>query len=426
MKLDEILSGVNRVTTRLEAVEKTVERMGQVNDAARVIQKAITHGGGSRYAVIGHDGATELNLLQLSSPVTKAIGMGSFLQLVAQAAEGRNIEVVEKRLGAMGSRTVNKTPLAEGAGITGGYTVPPQFYADLLRLVAEDAFVRQLCTTVPMQSATLQVPALNQSGTPATGTSAFFGGIIASWQPEATTLNESEPTFRQINLVARNLQFYTIASNQLLQDNAVALDSLLTTLFKEAMAWFYDYYILRGNGANQPLGALNGSNRLTVARSGANTFSLANLGSMVAKLLLQSAKNACWVMHPSCLPILISLTNGATNSPFLVWLNPAPAAEGGPIAQQLPMKLFGFPIYWTEKVPALGTEGDVSLIDFSKQLVGDRLSLQIEASNQVKFLNNQMVWRVIARWDSQPWLNAPVTLADGTYQMSNCVVLTDA
>lgn len=421
--LDDVLSGVKRVTSRLETVEKTVDRMGQLNEAARVIQKSLTHGGGRAYAAVGHDGATEMNLVQLSSPVTKALGWGTFLQHVAAAGEGRNIELVEKKLAGMHSRPVQKTPLAEGAGATGGYTVPVQFYADLLRLIAEDAFVRGLCTTIPMQSATLQVPALNQSATPTTGTSAFFGGIAASWQPEAATINESEPTFRQVQLTARNLVFYTIASNQLLEDNAVALDSLLTTLFKEAMAWFYDYFILRGNGAGQPLGALNGANVLTVQRSGASTFSLANLGSMVGKLLLQSAKSACWVMHPSCLPILISLTNGATNSPFLVWLNPAPNAEGGPAAQNLPMKLFGFPIYWSEKVPALGTDGDVNLIDFSKQLVGDRLAIQIEASNQVRFLNNQMVWRIIARWDSQPWLNAPVTMADGVYQMSNAVKL---
>jgi HK97 family phage major capsid protein len=63
------------------------------------------------------------------------------------------------------------------------------------------------------------------------------------------------------------------------------------------------------------------------------------------------------------------------------------------------------------------------LVDFSKQVVGDRLALQIETSPHVKFLTNQMVWRIIARWDSQPWLNSTIKLADGSYQVSNAVVL---
>jgi HK97 family phage major capsid protein len=117
------------------------------------------------------------------------------------------------------------------------------------------------------------------------------------------------------------------------------------------------------------------------------------------------------------------MTNGATNSPFLVYMNPAPQAEGGPLVQKLPMRLLGAPVYISEKVPALGTKGDVTLVDLSKQLVGDRMQLQIETSPHVYFTKNQMVWRVIARWDSQPWLNAPIKAADGSYQMSNAVVL---
>ena len=37
----------------------------------------------------------------------------------------------------------------------------------------------------------------------------FFGGIVMSWTPEAVVLNESDPVFREIELVARDLTFVT-------------------------------------------------------------------------------------------------------------------------------------------------------------------------------------------------------------------------
>lgn len=424
-KVDELVDLVRKTSDRVSAVERTIVDMGKVRtEATDVIRKALSDGRGGMVATIGFDGADQLGLLRTCIGTRqKALGMGRFLQAVHAAASGKDLAQVEKALDRMGSTPITKASLAEGSGATGGYTVPVQFYADLMRIVAEESFAKQLCTTIPMTSRSILVPALDMSTTPAAGTSAFFGGIAASWQPEAASINESEPTFQSIELVARDLVFHTVASNQLLADNAVALDTLLTTLFKEAMAWFYDYYVLRGTGVNQPLGALNSAAAFAEARSGATSVSLDDLAQMMSHLLVSSWDKAIWVMHPSVLPKLIQLTNGATNAPFLVWINPAPSGTDGPIANKLPMKLFGLPIYWTEKVPALGTKGDVMLIDLSKYLLGDRLALQIETSPHVKFLNNQMVWRIVARWDGQPWLKQTIKLADGSHQVSPFVVL---
>jgi len=90
------------------------------------------------------------------------------------------------------------------------------------------------------------------------------------------------------------------------------------------------------------------------------------------------------------------------------------------------MTLFGRPLFFTEKVPALGTKGNANLIDASKYLVGDRMAVQIEASPHVKFLTNQLVWRIVARWDGAPWLKLPITLADGAYKVSPFVTLDSA
>ena len=77
----------------------------------------------------------------------------------------------------------------------------------------------------------------------------------------------------------------------------------------------------------------------------------------------------------------------------------------------------------TEKVPALGTKGDLMLLDPSFYVIGDRMQIEIAASEHVNFLKNQMTWRVVERVDGQPWLDKPVTLQDGATQVSPFVVL---
>jgi HK97 family phage major capsid protein len=40
---------------------------------------------------------------------------------------------------------IRKTALAENAGQTGGYVIPPQFMSELLTIAAEEGFVEQMC-----------------------------------------------------------------------------------------------------------------------------------------------------------------------------------------------------------------------------------------------------------------------------------------
>ena len=81
--------------------------------------------------------------------------------------------------------------------------------------------VRPRATVIPMTSRSLQVPYLDVTNTPNAGDTAFFGGLVGRWTEEASTLNETEPTFRQLELVAHELSGYSLMSNALLADNAI-------------------------------------------------------------------------------------------------------------------------------------------------------------------------------------------------------------
>jgi HK97 family phage major capsid protein len=85
----------------------------------------------------------------------------------------------------------------------------------------------------------------------------------------------------------------------------------------------------------------------------------------------------------------------------------------------------GYPIVWTEKLPALGTQGDILLANWPDYLVGDRQATTIDASMHYRFRYDLMAWRAVHRVDGQPWLSAPLTLADGAFQISPFVILGD-
>ena len=435
--IDGLFDRIEKMAANQVSMQKTITDLGRdTSQRAEAIGKTLLAAngrGGGAHAAVGFDGANECSLVEIAScgRRQKTLGIGNELRAMWVHSSARPDVIgweggdVNKHLNGQKFVPVTKSGLAEAAGNTGGFMVAPQFYMNLLRLSVEEAKVRPRCTTIPMNSRTLFVPALDHSITPATGTTAYLGGLLASWQPEAATISQTQPKFRQIELVARDLVFTMVASNQLLQDSAIALDTLLTTLFTEGMAWFYDYYILRGDGASQPRGLLNSNAGFTQVSTGSAVFTLEDAANMMSHLLSQSWDNAVWIMHPSVLPQLITMSAGGTTSNYLVWLNPSPySGEGGPAAQKLPLGFFmGLPIIFTEKLPALaaGSIGSVVLADLSKQLVGDRLAVQIESSPWPFFTSNQTVWRVIARWDSDNWLNAPVIQADGSYQMASIV-----
>jgi HK97 family phage major capsid protein len=136
---------------------------------------------------------------------------------------------------------------------------------------------------------------------------------------------------------------------------------------------------------------------------------------MWSKLLPYSTDKAIWAFSPSVVPQLLQLQDGANRSIFI-------SLDQG--ATKSPTwALLGRPAIMTEKLPILGSRGDLMLIDPSCYIIGDRMSIEIAASEHVNFLKNQMTWRVVERVDGQPWMDRPITLQDTTSQVSPFVAL---
>ena len=88
-----------------------------------------------------------------------------------------------------------------------------------------------------------------------------------------------------------------------------------------------------------------------------------------------------------------------------------------------PTTILGQPLIFSEKVPKLGDAGDISLLDFSWYLLGDRSELRLESSIHAQFANDITVFRAIERVDGRPGILSAITPQNGTATLSPFVRL---
>jgi HK97 family phage major capsid protein len=304
--------------------------------------------------------------------------------LLAAARNDRGY--LEKHYGSRFNEWSTKAALGEASGVAGGYTVPPEFYQSLMQVVAENTFIRPRAFVMPMAGANLQIPYLDVTTVQGAGVSPFFGGVQMYWTAEVQTRTETEPQFKQMELKAWELSGYSVSSNVLLQDSVIGLEKFLMTLFGKAIAWFEEYAFLQGNGVGKPQGMLTAGSSVVSgpnagARTTANQVQFADIAWMWSKLLPASWGSAVWAFSPSVVPQLLQLKDGANRAIFI-------SIDQG-ITKSPNWSLLGRPAFPTEKLPALGTKGDIILIDPALYVIGDRMSVEVAASEHVNFLKNQ-------------------------------------
>ena len=86
--------------------------------------------------------------------------------------------------------------------------------------------------------------------------------------------------------------------------------------------------------------------------------------------------------------------NVASSAPICVGLPDATAAS--PFG-----RLLGIPVVLCEATPTAGSAGDIALVDFSKYVVINS-ALKTDLSADVRFVNDEIVWRFVLRVDGKP------------------------
>lgn len=300
---------------------------------------------------------------------------------------------------------IEKSAMSESSGILGGYLVPQEFSYELFRSIAENTFIEPRACVVPMTSAETLCPRMNVETDQGPGISPFFGGINFSWNgTEGSTVADASSTnpFKQVSLKAWDLIGELELSNQFMTDLTEEGEARLLDLIARAAAWYKEYAFFYGTGtANlQPLGILNADATKFVTRAGSNAIAIADIAKMTGTLIPYSWNHSIWACSPSALEQVVKITG------FIPNMDPLSTEMG------CAGSLMTRPLFVTEKLPKLGTPGDILLFDPSLYVIGNRQDVYITSSAAPSFRTNMTWLKVWIRCDGKPLTSGTITLAD--------------
>jgi HK97 family phage major capsid protein len=289
----------------------------------------------------------------------------------------------------------------------GGFLIPEEMRSQLLELELEETIVRRRATVIPMSTLRVPIPTVDDTS----HVSSVFGGVTFYWAEESSALTESQATFGKVVLDAKKLVGFFKVPNELLAD-APAFGAWFDTRVPQGLAFSEDIAFLTETGAGTPEGVIGSPGYVTTggssgSRANANEIAWSDLVSIYSRMLPQSQNKAVWVASLDTFPQIAQLTLSTPG----IWMggyNATPAADAPPVT------IMGRPVIFTEKVPKLGSVGDISLIDFSYYLVGDRQAVAVSASEHFAFGTDQTAYRIIERVDGRPWLQTALTPHNGS------------
>ena len=341
---------------------------------------------------------------------------GDFMRAVTQEGAGRQYRDAADLTARLDKVKDIQNAFSTDVPSDGGFLVPEEFRSDLLMMALEKGLIRPRATVIPMGSQTLALPAVDDTSHATT----VFGGIQTYWVDESTSPPETSAKFAQVKLDAKKLMGYCTVPSELPAD-APAFGAFLGQALPTALAFEEDYRFMAGSGVGEPVGFINCTSAIVasaVSGQGANTIIVDNLAAMFARMLPSSLMNAIWIADIGTFPqlALMSVQGALTNS-TPVWMNNG--VIGAP-----PATIYGRPVYFTEKCPALGTTGDINFVDPSFYLIGDRQAITASASPHFAFSTDKIAYKIIERVDGRPWLQSALTPKNGGNTLSAFVQLS--
>jgi HK97 family phage major capsid protein len=301
----------------------------------------------------------------------------------------------------------------------GGFLIPEELRSEILQVALETAVVRPRATVIPMSSLRVPIPMIDDTS----HQSSILGGVVGYWTEEAAGLTESQASFGRVVLDAKKLTAYAEVPNELLMD-APAFEGFFSGTFPKAISWFEDVAFLTGTGVGEPQGYINSPVSVQVAaESGQPTKTIVweNLVNMYSRMLPTSLGRAVWICSIDSFPQLATMALSVGTGGGPVWIGNMAGGQGG--MDTPPATILGRPVYFTEKVGPLGTTGDISFVDLSYYLIGDRMEMQSSSSEHYKFANDKTAYRVLERVDGKPWLQSAITPKNGGPTLSPVVQL---
>ena len=386
----------------------------------------------------------------IGSAASRFHSSGDFLSCVARAS-GVNPQV-DPRL----AEYMNVRSAASGQNLTtdseGGYLVPPDFADELLNVASSESVLFNEVTRIPVSGNRLIVNVLDQDSRKdyraadqsqgITEIKGRHGGLLAYWKGEAAELAASMMRFKQDTTVMHKLTGLCYATEEMLED-LPAMSAYIAQEFADEFTFKIDDAILNGTGStyNQPVGVLNGTANpalVTIAKEDGQpngTLVLNNILKMWNAMPAKNRQNAKWYINQDLEILLYQIlmntgslsysgTDGDGNTVELAGSYGYPIfVPAGSLANAPHGMLLGRPIVPIEQAPAVGSAGDISLLDLSQYRWIDKAGVNAQTSIHVRFLYDETAFRFTYRCGGKPIWTDKIEAYKGSTKRSPYVAL---
>jgi HK97 family phage major capsid protein len=307
---------------------------------------------------------------------------------------------------------------SEGSPADGGILVPEQF-VPIVQKTAYDVseiagFVDHRETDNPL--AAVKIPGIDETSR---ADGSRWGGFASYWDDESGSVSTSFPRSKMIEFSTRKIHITTRVSGELLNDVPM-LGAYLLTGFIEEGSFKLDTAIISGTGAGKPLGFLNSPALISVPKEtgqASATIVKENIDKMWARLPAPCRKRAMWLINEDAEPQLQALNGAVGTGGALLYRPPGAVSAFGENAT-----LYGRPLKVIEQNPALGTAGDISVIDPTQYILVDGGAKSL-MSLHARFDNDEAVLRFTWRVDGKPAYSTPITPYSGSSTRSPFVCI---
>ena len=418
---NKLLAEAETLQEQANAIQKANGITGSADKALAALKAEPTNSG----IVVGEDEADKAikarpykSLGEFLGDVIRA-GSGDFdSRLIPLRSRDRIDEGAFSLNGALGDDFVGSVTksaylsrnkaVATGLGIgqdsTGGFLTTTDRQGGILARVYETG---ELLSRVSMDglSGTNNGLTINAENETSRADGSRRGGVRAYWAAEAGSYTASNPTFRQVELKLKKVVGLVYATDEQIADTN-ALESYIMRVLPEELRFVVEDSIINGSGAGQPKGVLATGATISIAKEtgqAAASVVSQNIIKMWARMWSRSRRNAIWLVNQSVEPQLMQLSLAVGSGGVLVYTPP------GGLSVAPYGTIFGRPVISHESCAALGTVGDILLVDPTEYQMIEKGGIQSASSIHVAFTTGEQLFRFTYRCDGQPLWNSALT-----------------
>ena len=344
-------------------------------------------------------------------PTKQFRSLGEQLQAISAHYHSKGSNTDARLVRAPSDSLLNRAP--SGAATfdptAGGFLIQVDFMATIFMLAHDMGEILSRVNSLPISTNAngMKIPGVDESSR---ATGSRWGGISSKWAAEGNAGDESRPKFRMVEFDLKKLISKMTVTDEMLAD-AGFLTAIAMQGFSEEVMFMTEDAIVEGSGAGMPTGWLNSPAFISVPKEtgqAAGTIVKENIDKMWARMWARSRKNAVWFNNQDIEPQLQALNGPVGTGGQLVYMPPG-GISGAPYAT-----LYGKPLVATEYNAALGTVGDLTLIDPSQYTIVDKGGVQMAQSMHVAFDTDETRFRITYRVDGKPMWSVALTPFKGS------------